>query len=58
MIEEVEKKIDEYVEHRMKREREIVAVLKEAGEMTSMDITNKVYAVCYFMFMKRQIREI
>ncbi|PAV57731.1 hypothetical protein WR25_15852 [Diploscapter pachys] len=44
VIEEVEKKIEEYVEHRMKREREIVAVLKEAGEMTSMDITNKVYA--------------
>ncbi|CAB3403826.1 unnamed protein product [Caenorhabditis bovis] len=43
VINDVAKKIEEYIEHRMKREREIVAVLKDHDEISSMDITNQVY---------------
>uniref|UniRef100_A0A8R1DMW7 Beta-lactamase-like protein 2 homolog n=1 Tax=Caenorhabditis japonica TaxID=281687 RepID=A0A8R1DMW7_CAEJA len=43
VIDAVDAKVDEYIEHRMKREREIVAVLKEHDEITSMDVTNTVY---------------
>ncbi|CAD6198262.1 unnamed protein product [Caenorhabditis auriculariae] len=44
VIDNVDAKVDEYIGHREKREREIVAVLEEHQEITSMDITNKVYA--------------
>ncbi|CAI5442079.1 unnamed protein product [Caenorhabditis angaria] len=44
VIEKVDEKVDEYIEHRMKREREILEVLKKNEEISSMDITNQVYA--------------
>lgn len=44
VIDKVVEKVDEYIEHRMKREREIIKVLKEHEEITSMDVTNQVYA--------------
>uniref|UniRef100_A0A1I7UP75 Beta-lactamase-like protein 2 homolog n=2 Tax=Caenorhabditis tropicalis TaxID=1561998 RepID=A0A1I7UP75_9PELO len=44
VIDKVVDKVDEYIEHRMKREREIVKVLKEHEEITSMDVTNQVYS--------------
>lgn len=44
VIQKVVEKVDEYIEHRMKREREIVAVLKNHEEITSMDVTNQVYS--------------
>ncbi|KAL6722845.1 hypothetical protein Aduo_017929 [Ancylostoma duodenale] len=43
VVEKCDEKVDEYVEHRMKRENEIVDVLRKLREATSMDITVLVY---------------
>ncbi|CAI4224931.1 unnamed protein product [Auanema sp. JU1783] len=43
VIEKTEEKVDEYIGHRVKRENEILNVLTEQKQMTSMDITNTVY---------------
>ncbi|CAI2324277.1 unnamed protein product [Caenorhabditis sp. 36 PRJEB53466] len=44
VIDKVDAKVEEYIEHRMKREREIVAVLRAHEEVTSMEVTNTVYS--------------
>ncbi|KAE9551324.1 hypothetical protein FO519_005475 [Halicephalobus sp. NKZ332] len=43
IIESPEAKIQEYIHHRMERERQIVAALSPTDSMTSMDVTNAVY---------------
>lgn len=43
VVEQCEDKVNEYIGHRMKREEEILAVLRERNEVSSMDITNVVY---------------
>ncbi|XGW34948.1 hypothetical protein V3C99_018752 [Haemonchus contortus] len=44
VVEKCDEKVNEYVQHRMKRENEIVKALVTLGEATSMDITVIVYA--------------
>ncbi|KAK5973968.1 endoribonuclease LACTB2 [Trichostrongylus colubriformis] len=43
VVEKCDEKVDEYVQHRMKRENEILKALGTLGEATSMDITVVVY---------------
>ena len=43
VIDAPETKIQEYIHHRMERERQIVATLSPTDSKTSMDITNIVY---------------
>jgi ribonuclease/clavin/mitogillin len=43
VINNPQSKIEEYIQHRMKRENDIISVLSENSAMTSMDITNAVY---------------
>lgn len=43
IIESPEAKIQEYIHHRMERERQIIAALSPTDSKTTMDITNIVY---------------
>jgi glyoxylase-like metal-dependent hydrolase (beta-lactamase superfamily II) len=43
LIENPREYIDDYIAHRKEREEQIVATLKEGGEMTSWDIMMKIY---------------
>jgi len=43
VVEDPESVIDQYITHRMQREREILAVIKEHGALSSIEITNYVY---------------
>jgi len=45
VVDDPEVKIKEYIEHRMKREREIVNVLGKLGTATTMAITSAIYKV-------------
>ncbi|KJH43944.1 metallo-beta-lactamase domain protein [Dictyocaulus viviparus] len=44
VVEKCEQKVDEYIQHRMKRENQIIETLQKLGEATSMDITVAVYS--------------
>jgi glyoxylase-like metal-dependent hydrolase (beta-lactamase superfamily II) len=45
VIEDPNAKITEYIEHRLKREAQIVDALKELKQATPMDLTNAIYKV-------------
>lgn len=45
IMEDAHGKIREYYEHRLERERQIVRVLREGGEMTPRQLMMKIYAV-------------
>lgn len=51
MIENSEERLSEYISHRLKREEEIIEVLKTLKTCTPMTITSTIYKVLYLKIL-------